>query len=114
MMINRLARQQAVPIPPEAGIHDWWIAMNAAKYGKIVSVKSPTVLYRQHSGNVIGAAQKAMTISRFIGQTKKFSKKFLSNYRLVKKVYPRVNPILLLFNYLSQSIRRRTRRIIKP
>jgi glycosyltransferase involved in cell wall biosynthesis len=112
MMINRLAKRAAVPIPPEARIHDWWIAMNAAKYGKIVSVRSPTVLYRQHSGNVIGAAQKAMTISRFIEQTKKFSRKFLSDYRLVKMVYPRVNPILLLLSYLSQSINRRTRRII--
>jgi glycosyltransferase involved in cell wall biosynthesis len=114
MMINRLAKRAAVPIPPEARIHDWWIAMNAAKYGKIVSVRSPTVLYRQHSGNVIGAAQRAMTISRFIEHTKKFSRKFLSDYRLVKMVYPRVNPILLLLSYLSQSINRRTRRIIKP
>ena len=36
-------------------IHDWWLALTASAFGKIGAVKEPTVLYRQHSGNDMGA-----------------------------------------------------------
>lgn len=36
-------------------MHDWWIALIAAGVGKIKYVKTPTILYRQHGGNVVGA-----------------------------------------------------------
>jgi glycosyltransferase involved in cell wall biosynthesis len=114
VMINKEAKKIVLPIPEYVRVHDWWIALNVVKYGKIFYIPAATILYRQHSGNVIGTTLKAMTVSRFIEQMKKFPKLFLNDYRLVKRIYPQVNPILLLLSYLSQSIRRRTRRIIKP
>lgn len=36
-------------------MHDWWIALIAAGMGKIKYVRTPTILYRQHDGNVVGA-----------------------------------------------------------
>lgn len=43
------------PIPPSAVMHDWWIALCAASVGRIEYLDEPTVLYRQHAGNCVGA-----------------------------------------------------------
>lgn len=37
-------------------MHDWWIALVAAIFGKIIYVEEPTILYRQHGSNVVGAS----------------------------------------------------------
>lgn len=41
---------------PATAIHqDWWIALVAAVTGRVVAVREPTVLYRQHGANTAGA-----------------------------------------------------------
>lgn len=54
VMINRALRELALPIPPDARMHDWWLALVAAVSGRIAHVAEPTVLYRQHSRNDSG------------------------------------------------------------
>ena len=46
-----------MPIPKEAIMHDWWIALVTAAFGKIKRISKTTVLYRQHDKNKIGAKQ---------------------------------------------------------
>ncbi len=36
-------------------MHDWWLALIAAAFGGIGFLGTPTVLYRQHEANVVGA-----------------------------------------------------------
>lgn len=36
-------------------LHDWWFTLVASIYGKIFYLEIPTVLYRQHNDNVVGA-----------------------------------------------------------
>lgn len=36
-------------------LHDWWIALTASAFGKLVYVEQPTILYRQHGDNVEGS-----------------------------------------------------------
>jgi len=38
-------------------MHDWWLALIASIQGKIISICEPTVLYRQHGRNDIGARE---------------------------------------------------------
>lgn len=38
-------------------MHDWWIALAAAAFGKIACVEKPTMKYRQHGKNVVGASK---------------------------------------------------------
>ncbi len=55
VMINRALRELALPIPFEAVMHDWWLALVASGFGRIVHISEPTVFYRQHGGNDTGA-----------------------------------------------------------
>jgi glycosyltransferase involved in cell wall biosynthesis len=55
VMINKSLRDLALPIPSEAIMHDWWLALVASAFGKIGHVDQPTMLYRQHGANEIGA-----------------------------------------------------------
>jgi glycosyltransferase involved in cell wall biosynthesis len=54
-MINRSLAWIAAPIPEEAVLHDWWLALVAASCGGIRFLDVPTVLYRQHRENQVGA-----------------------------------------------------------
>lgn len=45
--------------PPEALMHDWWLGLAAAAFGKVAFLDRQTMRYRQHSKNVVGAKQTA-------------------------------------------------------
>lgn len=53
--VNRSLVERALPIPPAAIMHDWWLALLAAISGDITYVDEALVLYRQHGANTIGA-----------------------------------------------------------
>lgn len=55
MLANRSLLQAALPIPDEAVMHDWWLALCAASLGEIGFIDQPTIKYRQHEGNQVGA-----------------------------------------------------------
>lgn len=57
-LINEALAVRALPVPPEAVMHDWWLALAASAFGKLVFVDRPLVRYRQHPGNALGAVQK--------------------------------------------------------
>jgi hypothetical protein len=55
VMINRaLADMVREPFEGVA-MHDWWLALLASAFGRIGYVARPTVLYRQHGRNAVGA-----------------------------------------------------------
>lgn len=54
-LINRALRDRALPVPPEAVMHDWWLALAACSFGHIGYDSTPHILYRQHGGNDTGA-----------------------------------------------------------
>lgn len=55
MMINRQLANIVKRLPDEALMHDWWFALVASAFGAIGFVDKPTILYRQHGGNQVGA-----------------------------------------------------------
>lgn len=55
MMFDKNVKNLFFPIPKESLMHDWWIAVNVSYYGIIDYVKDPTIYYRQHSANSVGA-----------------------------------------------------------
>jgi glycosyltransferase involved in cell wall biosynthesis len=57
-LLNRSLVERAIPIPERAFMHDWWIMLVAAAFGRLVPLPAQTVLYRQHASNVVGAFTK--------------------------------------------------------
>jgi glycosyltransferase involved in cell wall biosynthesis len=55
--MNRELLELAVPLPPRV-LHDWWLALCAAATGTVFRTARPTVLYRQHSSNVVGTGNR--------------------------------------------------------
>lgn len=57
MMINRSLRDIMIRYKDVQNIrmHDWWAALIASAVGKISYIDEPTILYRQHLGNSVGA-----------------------------------------------------------
>lgn len=107
VMINKKAKEISMPFPPEVNIHDWWIALNAAKYGKIIHIATPTVLYRQHAANIIGAKKYNKLSVVFSSKTINDIKRLFSDYRLTKKVCPSASFIVLLLTNIRLTITRR-------
>lgn len=80
MMLNRPLADLVLPIPLEALMHDWWIALVAACFGVIGTVEKPTLFYRQHGLNDTGAKQYG--IRKFLNEpTKEKQKKLQQSKR---------------------------------
>lgn len=58
-LLNRALVQKSLPIPESAVMHDWWVMLVAAAFGKLVSLPIATVRYRQHESNAVGAVKEA-------------------------------------------------------
>jgi hypothetical protein len=58
VVMNAQSRSIVVAATPDSGVimHDWWCALVTSAFGRILYDETPGVLYRQHGGNVVGAA----------------------------------------------------------
>lgn len=54
-LFNKALLEAALPIPPEAFMHDYWLSLVASACGEIVAVPEQLVRYRQHGKNTLGA-----------------------------------------------------------
>mgnify|MGYP005849079615 CR=1 FL=1 len=56
LMLNKIAKELVMPIPKNAVMHDWWILLSILRANGVVEfINKPTVLYRQHLDNQVGA-----------------------------------------------------------
>ena len=55
ILLNHELISIALPIPKEALVHDWWLALVASAHGRIQFISESSILYRQHDQNSIGA-----------------------------------------------------------
>ncbi|RQW28145.1 glycosyltransferase family 2 protein [Rhodobacteraceae bacterium CH30] len=85
-IFNRALIEISTPIPEQVTMHDNWLALNAATMGTIHYLPEKTILYRQHSHNVVGGKRKNLaikilhakkTISNICESTRKY--KFMQN-----------------------------------
>jgi len=62
VVINQALRQILLEELPTRNclMHDWWLYLLAHAFGEVVYDQTPTVFYRQHGGNVVGASASFM------------------------------------------------------
>lgn len=74
MMVNRALRDMMLRITDidNTIMHDWWAALVAAQFGQTAFIDEPTILYRQHGDNSLGAlgVNKLSYIVRRVWQKK--------------------------------------------
>jgi glycosyltransferase involved in cell wall biosynthesis len=75
-LFNRQLAEKALPVPSQAMMHDWWLALVAAAFGHIEFVPQCLVRYRQHSQNTLGASE---FIPRKVFSRTTFSQLFRNN-----------------------------------
>lgn len=56
VLLNRSLLKQSLPIPDQALMHDWWLALCCSQFGQISYISRQLVYYRQHDNNVLGAS----------------------------------------------------------
>lgn len=84
MIGNSALRDASLPIAPNAMMHDWWIALTAAAFGRVVPLEAATVLYRQHGTNAIGFRSWAV-----FDQLRRLALRPIQEYRRVVSVLSR-------------------------
>jgi rhamnosyltransferase len=94
MMNNRL-KQQVLPYPKVALMHDWWVCLNASHYGIVDYISEPTILYRQHGKNVLGA--KARGRNHNLKKVLFYKETIKGNVRVLKTL----NELNFNVNYLK-------------
>jgi glycosyltransferase involved in cell wall biosynthesis len=93
VMVNMSLISKMGITPKNSIMHDWWFALIATSFGAISFIEEPTILYRQHSNNQVGAkdvSSFAYKLGRLINknETKKNisqtyvqAEEFLSKYK---------------------------------
>jgi rhamnosyltransferase len=79
--INRPLLELALPLPPGT-LHDWWLAVCAAATGSIQRTARPTVLYRQHSTNVVGVEHRHSFLRELLLHPIAFTAKAFRSFNL--------------------------------
>lgn len=108
MHLNRLVMQNTVTgcsacmnisllrlvkeIPQEAKMHDWWVALVACCYGRIISTEFPLIRYRIHRNNVVGGREVSFlrilkTLALFISYVKKWKAENYSRIIQAQRFY---------------------------
>ena len=88
MIMNRATINYILPFPKEV-THDFWVILLIVKYGKVAFLNIPTIKYRQHGSNAVGA-----TLSGYIYMNSKLRNviKWVKQYRVLFSALPfRVN-----------------------
>jgi glycosyltransferase involved in cell wall biosynthesis len=80
VLFNRAALDLALPVPSGVVMHDWWLALVAAAAGQIDFVDRPTVRYRQHGMNQVGAKSPWHALSRLDGSLLELVRKGDGNF----------------------------------
>ncbi|MBA1288765.1 glycosyltransferase family 2 protein [Pseudomonas japonica] len=97
MLLNAQARQLLMRLPPDALViaHDWLAYLLVTAYGGVVIYDAqPTLDYRQHSNNVIGANTNVLARAKRLGLLLKgrFRKWSQANLRILEALSPPLSP----------------------
>lgn len=114
MIINRPLAEISLPIPKEAIMHDWWIALIAASFGNIGWDREVTIQYRQHGNNSVGAKKLSLLgLSKKLQEPSVVGKTIIQGCALLEQFEERMpkNKKLLVENYILLTKLNRLQRV---
>lgn len=81
-LYNRALADLITDEPAYMMVHDWWVLLVAASLGRIGTVYEPTILYRQHDSNDLGAKNVLSLgyVLHFVTNFKKMIEKVCNTY----------------------------------
>ncbi len=62
-LLNESLARKCLPVSSNAIMHDWWLALVASAFGKVVYLDQALIHYRQHGSNTIGAKEHEQAIT---------------------------------------------------
>lgn len=102
-IMNSLCKQYILPFPKHV-LYDHWCGIIISHYGFIKYLHQPTLWYRQHQGNVLGAND--VGFKYFTGKVLHFRKQCRLYYSIFKNIPFKVNPISWIGYKIYFSIKR--------
>lgn len=103
VMINREMLKLAKETPETCIMHDWWLGILAAAFGKSAYITEPLMLYRQHGSNQVGA--KKATGIEFVINKFKTRKTVKRNYQ---NLYSQAESLLTMYGERLNDEQRET------
>lgn len=99
ILMNEKAKEVSLPFHQHVLMHDAWVALCVMKYGRIDYITEPTMKYRQHGDNVLGAIKYHFSI-----RDKLYSIRTV--YRENKEKYLNAHPLVYknILHYLYYKI----------
>lgn len=97
VMINKALADIIRDAPAEKMLmHDWWAGLAAAAFGQIGFVDTPTVKYRQHGGNQVGAVNNRSIagVVKIVRNRQHTKERIDMTYRQAKSFYEYYKPML--------------------
>lgn len=86
-MVNRALVNKMAFLPEYCKMHDWWIILIGCAFGAVEYIDKPTMLYRQHTGNVIGDQKFISYVRRRITSMKQQKKALEETFLQAKEFY---------------------------
>ena len=91
MIVNRALLNKALPLPEGIVMHDWWLILIAAIFGKVGYSGETTIKYRQHGKNVEGAKNHSIykKIYNFLFKYEQVKRTTISTQNQAKRILER-------------------------
>lgn len=85
-LFNQAARRVALPFNPHSYMHDAWMGVSVLGHGgKIKPIDTPTMLYRQHGSNTLGALEYSRSLTNWRFRWKLATQSYANAHPLVFK-----------------------------
>lgn len=110
-MINRPLLEVALPIPCEAIMHDWWLALVACTLGHVAIFYRPTLWYRQHGNNDTGAKNWRDSTLYFRRIKEAFSKN--ARQKMKKGIMATITQAEAFYNRYQLRLKESDRKILR-
>lgn len=94
-MFNKALAEKLFRLPVNARYHDWWIGLVGATFGEVNFLDEPTMLYRQHGDNAVGAQSFWRYVISRIKNLKEQRQSLIENERQAWEFYEIYKDMLL-------------------